>query len=76
MVDQIQRLVDYELLSYFRCVLMLQIRWYAYKRPNEQPGLIGRFIENLKEGFERNKEMQVGSKDLKQSFKIKYFGKW
>ena len=38
---------------------ILQIRWYAYRRPNEQPGLIGRFIENLKEGFERNKEMQV-----------------
>ena len=50
----------HELPSYFYCVSMLQIRWYAYRRPNEQPGLIGRFIENLKEGFERNKEMQVG----------------
>ncbi|XP_027055265.1 mitochondrial import inner membrane translocase subunit TIM44-like [Pocillopora damicornis] len=35
-----------------------QIRWYAYRRPDQQPGLIGRFIENIKEGFERNKEMQ------------------
>lgn len=50
----------HELLNYFYFVSMLQIRWYAYRRPNEQPGLIGRFIENLKEGFERNKEMQVG----------------
>ena len=44
----------------FTCLLfVLQVRWFAYRRPNEQPGLIGRFIENIKEGFERNKEMQV-----------------
>lgn len=49
---------------------MLQIRWYAYRRPNEQPGLIGRFIENLKEGFERNKEMQVRKKYVKQYFDV------
>lgn len=46
-----------------------QIRWYAYRRPNEQPGLIGRFIENLKEGFERNKEMQENIKKFQQEAK-------
>ncbi|KAJ7375537.1 Mitochondrial import inner membrane translocase subunit TIM44, partial [Desmophyllum pertusum] len=48
---------------------MAQIRWYAYRRPNEQPGLIGRFIENIKEGFERNKEMQENIKKFKQKLK-------
>ncbi|XP_068740288.1 mitochondrial import inner membrane translocase subunit TIM44-like [Montipora capricornis] len=46
-----------------------QIRWYAYKRSNEQPGLIGRFIENLKEGFERNKEMQENIKKFQEEAK-------
>lgn len=48
-----------------------QIRWYAYRRPDQQPGLIRRFIENIKEGFERNKEMQVCSKNVfSQSYQI------
>ncbi|KAJ7385416.1 Mitochondrial import inner membrane translocase subunit TIM44 [Desmophyllum pertusum] len=46
-----------------------QIRWYAYRRPNEQPGLIGRFIENIKEGFERNKEMQENIKKFQTEAK-------
>ncbi|KAL9986075.1 hypothetical protein ACROYT_G000149 [Oculina patagonica] len=46
-----------------------QIRWYAYRRPNEQPGLIGRFIENIKEGFERNKEMQENIKKFQEEAK-------
>ena len=50
---------NYTVLKYCLILILLQIRWYAYRRPNEQPGLIGRFIENIKEGFERNKEMQV-----------------
>ena len=31
----------------------------AYQRPNKQPGLIGKFIENVREGLSRNKDMQV-----------------
>ncbi|XP_029186085.2 mitochondrial import inner membrane translocase subunit TIM44-like [Acropora millepora] len=46
-----------------------QVRWHAYRRPNEQPGLIGRFIENLKEGFERNKEMQENIKKFQEEAK-------
>lgn len=46
-----------------------QVRWFAYRRPNEQPGLIGRFIENIKEGFERNKEMQENIKKFQQEAK-------
>ena len=52
---------------------MWQVRWHAYRRPNEQPGLIGRFIENLKEGFERNKEMQVSENDI-HHFTIQKYG--
>ncbi|XP_031564554.1 mitochondrial import inner membrane translocase subunit TIM44-like [Actinia tenebrosa] len=43
-----------------------QVRNFAYRRPDEQPGLFGRFIQNIKEGFERNKEMQENIKKFKK----------
>ncbi|KAK3717894.1 hypothetical protein QZH41_014899, partial [Actinostola sp. cb2023] len=42
------------------------VRQFAYRRPDEQPGLVGRFIQNIKEGLERNKEMQDNINKFKQ----------
>lgn len=41
-----------------------QVRHLAFRRPPEQPSLIGRFIENVKQGLGGNKEMQVSTDDV------------
>ncbi|XP_032227783.2 mitochondrial import inner membrane translocase subunit TIM44 isoform X2 [Nematostella vectensis] len=46
-----------------------QARLFAFRRQNEQPGLFGKFIQNIKEGIERNKEMQENIKKFQKEAK-------